>query len=104
MPDITDYDMVSGDDDIGSTTIDLENRYISNHRATVGLPAMYYDKGKYPWNQSKKPMEILQEKCGKKADYQNGVLSIGENSYTIENFEDVCLEKDRLASHVLKLV
>ncbi|MEQ2186417.1 hypothetical protein GOODEAATRI_028198, partial [Goodea atripinnis] len=38
---IYDFDLVGGDDLIGETRIDLENRFYSKHRATCGLPAEY---------------------------------------------------------------
>lgn len=38
---IYDHDMVGGDDLIGETRIDLENRFYSRHRATCGLPTEY---------------------------------------------------------------
>lgn len=38
---IYDYDLVGGDDLIGETRIDLENRFYSRHRATCGLPVEY---------------------------------------------------------------
>lgn len=38
---IYDYDLVGGDDLIGETRIDLENRFYSRHRATCGLPSEY---------------------------------------------------------------
>lgn len=38
---IYDYDTVGGDDLIGETHIDLENRFYSRHRATCGLPTEY---------------------------------------------------------------
>ena len=38
---IMDYDVISSDDLIGETFIDLENRYFSRHRATCGIQQNY---------------------------------------------------------------
>lgn len=38
---VMDYDFVSRDDVIGETVIDLENRFLSIHRGTCGLPETY---------------------------------------------------------------
>lgn len=38
---VKDYDLVGSDDTVGETIIDLENRFLTQSRATVGLPTTY---------------------------------------------------------------
>lgn len=38
---LLDYDVVPPDQEIGTTTIDLENRLLSRYRANCGLAARY---------------------------------------------------------------
>ena len=38
---VMDWDRLSADDLIGETKIDLENRFLSQHRATCGLPESF---------------------------------------------------------------
>ena len=38
---VFDWDMMSGDDLIGQTEIDIENRFYSKHRASCGLQKDY---------------------------------------------------------------
>ena len=38
---LLDYDLLPPDQEIGTTTIDLENRLLSRFRAHCGLPAQY---------------------------------------------------------------
>nr|XP_061799780.1 fer-1-like protein 6 [Nerophis lumbriciformis] len=60
---IYDYDMVGGDDLIGETRIDLENRFYSRHRATCGLPTEYSLEGYNAWRDCLKPSELLTKLC-----------------------------------------
>uniref|UniRef100_A0A3Q2DZI6 Fer-1 like family member 6 n=1 Tax=Cyprinodon variegatus TaxID=28743 RepID=A0A3Q2DZI6_CYPVA len=60
---IYDYDLVGGDDLIGETRIDLENRFYSKHRATCGLPTEYSLGGYNAWRDSLKPSELLSKMC-----------------------------------------
>uniref|UniRef100_A0A7N8XFA5 Fer-1 like family member 6 n=1 Tax=Mastacembelus armatus TaxID=205130 RepID=A0A7N8XFA5_9TELE len=60
---IYDYDLVGGDDLIGETRIDLENRFFSQHRPTCGLPTEYSIDGYNAWRDSLKPSELLAKLC-----------------------------------------
>ncbi|XP_028250241.1 fer-1-like protein 6 [Parambassis ranga] len=63
---IYDYDLVGGDDLIGETRIDLENRFYSQHRATCGLPTEYSLDGYNAWRDCLKPSELLSKMCREK--------------------------------------
>lgn len=39
---VKDYDLVTSDDLIGETVIDLENRFLTKMRATCGIPQTYF--------------------------------------------------------------
>lgn len=39
---VWDKDLTSSDDLIGETFVDLENRYLTRHRATLGLAKQYH--------------------------------------------------------------
>lgn len=39
---VKDYDLLTTDDPIGETTIDLENRFLSQYRASCGIPQTYF--------------------------------------------------------------
>ncbi|KAM9710649.1 LOW QUALITY PROTEIN: fer-1-like protein 6 [Menidia menidia] len=58
-----DFDLVGGDDLIGQTTIDLEDRFYSRRRATCGLPAHYSPEGYNAWRDSLGPSELLARLC-----------------------------------------
>ncbi|VEN56322.1 unnamed protein product [Callosobruchus maculatus] len=58
-----DYDVVTGDDMIGETKIDVEGRYYTKHRAGWGLPESYEEEGYCEWKGQQKPSAILGEIC-----------------------------------------
>ncbi|CAG2195234.1 MYOF [Mytilus edulis] len=112
MKDLTirlkDYDIISSDDLIGETVIDLENRYLSKQRATCGIPKTYSIAGINQWRDSQKPKEILEM-----TDRKNniiGPLFHGNNPLLLSQESQNRSKKDypndgpideRLALHVL---
>lgn len=76
---IKDYDLLSTNDIIGETTIDLENRYLSQFGALVGLPRTYCTSGVCQWRHSQRPTQLLDEFCRKHL----GVPPVYPNSTTV---------------------
>ncbi|CAF1244784.1 unnamed protein product [Rotaria sordida] len=58
-----DWDLTSLNDKIGETSIDIENRWFSCHRATCALQNRYDSAGYNAWRDTKKPTIILNELC-----------------------------------------
>lgn len=110
---IKDYDIISSDDLIGETIIDLENRFLSKHRATCGIPKSYYVSGVNQWRDSQKPKEILDWYCKKNhitgpLFYGTNSVKVGNKTYSLADFEvnprsdpDLGQPDERLALHVL---
>ncbi|XP_038216703.1 otoferlin-like [Zerene cesonia] len=60
-----DYEAIPPDELIGFTTIDLEDRIYSRHRARVGLASKFRLSEPFKWRDSVKPSKILEELCVK---------------------------------------
>uniref|UniRef100_A0AAR2KPC0 Fer-1 like family member 6 n=1 Tax=Pygocentrus nattereri TaxID=42514 RepID=A0AAR2KPC0_PYGNA len=88
---IYDYDVVGGDDLIGETNIDLENRFFSRHRATCGLPAEYAIDGYNAWRDCIKPTELLIKLC-KENRLDNPRFTPGRINQIVESYEHLALK------------
>jgi len=89
---IKDYDLLSSNDIIGETTIDLENRYLSQFGALVGLPQTYCSSGACQWRDSRRPSQLLEEFCRKHLGTapvyppSGTTVSIGQRVYKLADF------------------
>ncbi|XP_041771209.1 myoferlin isoform X2 [Anopheles merus] len=60
---VYDRDFASNDDLIGSTNIDIEDRFRSKHLPCFGLPNYFTSKGCNKWRHQMKPSEMLLDLC-----------------------------------------
>ncbi|XP_072559922.1 myoferlin isoform X3 [Paramormyrops kingsleyae] len=112
---IYDYDLLSRDEKVGETMIDLENRLLSRFGSYCGLPQTYCVSGINLWRDQHKPSEILLNLARLKGisppliKEDGSSLSFNEHDYTLSEFEHskeihehLGEPKERVALHVLR--
>uniref|UniRef100_A0A8C8RW14 Dysferlin n=1 Tax=Pelusios castaneus TaxID=367368 RepID=A0A8C8RW14_9SAUR len=87
-----DYDLLSKDEKIGETIIDLENRFLSKFGARCGLPQTYCISGPNQWRDQLRPSQLLhlfslQRNC-KAPVYKPDRVVFREQEYVLSEFED----------------
>nr|XP_033809300.1 dysferlin isoform X2 [Geotrypetes seraphini] len=108
-----DYDLLSKDEKIGETVIDLENRFLSKFGARCGLPETYCTSGPNQWRDQLRPSQLLQIFCQhrncKAPIYKQDKIIFKGHEYTLSEFEDSIPRnphlgppEERLALYVLR--
>uniref|UniRef100_A0A4W6EV00 Dysferlin, limb girdle muscular dystrophy 2B (autosomal recessive) n=1 Tax=Lates calcarifer TaxID=8187 RepID=A0A4W6EV00_LATCA len=94
-----DHDMLTKDEKIGETVIDLENRFLSKYGAMCGLPQSYCVSGVNQWRDQLTPRQLLNRVCERqnlrKPVYQDDVDKH-------ESKRHLGPIKERLALHILR--
>jgi myoferlin len=88
---IKDFDLMTSNDIIGETVIDLENRLLTQHGALVGLPQTYCTSGVCEWRNSRKPSQILEDFCTKNIGVSpvfrgSTVVTVGRHVFRLTDF------------------
>ncbi|XP_037547290.1 myoferlin [Nematolebias whitei] len=112
---VYDFDLLTRDEKIGETVIDLENRFLSRYNAYCGLPQTYCISGINQWRDQLKPSQILENLArlkglSKPRSEDNGTsLTFSGKDYTLAQFETnkeihqhLGPPHERLCLHVLR--
>ncbi|XP_070697288.1 myoferlin [Pempheris klunzingeri] len=112
---VYDYDLLSRDEKVGETVIDLENRLLSRFRPSCGLPQTYCVSGINQWRDQLKPSQILENVARVRGvpppriEADGSSLSFLGNQYNLQDFEANSVihshlgpARERLALHVLR--
>ncbi|XP_073692733.1 dysferlin [Garra rufa] len=87
-----DYDMITKDEKIGETVIDLENRFLSRHGARCGLPQSYCLSGVNQWRDQLKPSQILHRLCERRnyklPVYKQDRIYFRGQEYTVADLDE----------------
>ncbi|KAM4611912.1 LOW QUALITY PROTEIN: dysferlin [Polymixia lowei] len=108
-----DYDMLTKDEKIGETVIDLENRFLSKYGACCGLPQTYCVSGVNQWRDQLKPSQLLNRVCERqnfrRPVFQHGRVQFRGRHYTATDLEDgkpsnphLGPLEERLSLHILR--
>ncbi|TRY56790.1 hypothetical protein DNTS_035606 [Danionella cerebrum] len=112
---IYDYDLLSSDEKVGETIIDLENRLLSRFGSHCGIPKSYCVSGVNQWRDQLKPSQILQNLARMRgapapqiAD-DGSFVSFGGREYRLAELEanksshsHLGPAKERICLHVLR--
>uniref|UniRef100_A0A673XRZ3 Myoferlin n=1 Tax=Salmo trutta TaxID=8032 RepID=A0A673XRZ3_SALTR len=111
---VYDYDLLSRDEKVGETVIDLENRLLSRFGAYCGLPQSYCISGTNQWRDQLKPSQILENLArlrgipSPRTSADGSTLSFGGRDYSLLDFEanrvihqHLGPARERMALHVL---
>ncbi|XP_071371948.1 myoferlin isoform X1 [Centroberyx affinis] len=112
---VYDYDLLSRDEKVGETVIDLENRLLSRFGSYCGLPQTYCISGINKWRDQLKPSQILQNLARlrgippPRTEADASSLSFSGKQYSLQDFEANTVvhqhlgpARERLALHVLR--
>ncbi|KAM8837558.1 myoferlin-like [Spinachia spinachia] len=112
---VYDYDLLSRDEKVGETVIDLENRFLSRYNSYCGLPQTYCISGINKWRDQLKPSEVLDNLArlkglSKPRTEDNGTsLAFNGREYTLAEYEaqtevheHMGPARERLCLHVLR--
>uniref|UniRef100_A0A672V9D7 Dysferlin n=1 Tax=Strigops habroptila TaxID=2489341 RepID=A0A672V9D7_STRHB len=108
-----DYDLLSKDEKIGETIIDLENRFLSKYGARCGLPQTYCISGPNQWRDQLRPSQLLHlfslQHNYKAPTYKSDRVIFREQEYVLSELEDgkapnphLGPVEERLALYVLR--
>ncbi|ROL41004.1 Myoferlin [Anabarilius grahami] len=112
---VYDFDLLSRDEKVGETVIDLENRFLSHFGSYCGLAQTYCISGPNQWRDQYKPSQILERHARLKgmspprSEDNGNTLSFGGRLYCLSDFEasqkiheHLGPPSERIALHVLR--
>ncbi|XP_068045265.1 dysferlin isoform X2 [Anomalospiza imberbis] len=87
-----DYDLLSKDEKIGETVIDLENRFLTKYGARCGLPQTYCVSGPNQWRDQLRPSQLLHlfslQHNYKAPTYKSDRIIFRDQEYVLSELED----------------